>query len=128
MCRAPVMFGGGRAMANAFRLLAGSARPIPRASQRSRQRGSTVAGAKVLSIPPEYTGRPIAVPKTQLLRARTQHAELVALWVSHHHPRYVPLTDVDRPGTERGEPGDLGRLIVRAKVEMNTVLDGLRFG
>src|ERR1700680_3843007 len=50
MWSAPVMFGGGKAMVNAGRELRASAVPTPSSSQRSRQRGSTTAGAKVLSI------------------------------------------------------------------------------
>jgi len=52
-----------------------------------------------------------------------EYTELVALRISQHHPRNVPLFDVNPVCAEGDESRDLGILIVGAKVEMRAVLD-----
>ena len=58
-----------------------------------------------------------------------QHAELVALGISHHDPRWRALADVDPCGAERFEPADLGVLVAvsRREVEMESITTGLRW-
>lgn len=58
-------------------------------------------------------------------------AELIALRVGQHHPRHSWRLRVKHAGTEPGEPGHLGPLIVpvrRDQVQVQPVLDDLRLG
>lgn len=60
-----------------------------------------------------------------LLSQRAQDAELVALRVGHDHPSDVGLPDVDATRAETLQSFDLGALVVRAKVEVDSVLGRL---
>jgi hypothetical protein len=69
------------------------------------------------------------VPGRQLVRGkRLQDVELVTIWVGHDHPTDVALADADLAGAERLQPGDFGRLVGGAKIQVEPVLDGLAFG
>jgi len=57
----------------------------------------------------------------------TEHAELVALWVGQHNPRPFALSGVNPRRTEPDQPLDLRVTVVGTEVEMQSVLDRLRF-
>lgn len=58
-----------------------------------------------------------------------EDAELIAFGVGHDRPRNgVGLTDVDPTGAKRLRPCDRERLIVRAQVDVDSVLDLLGLG
>ena len=58
--------------------------------------------------------------------SRCKDAELVALRIGEHDPRLLPLTDVHPVGTQRQQAVHLGRLVIRAEVQVQTVLGYLR--
>src|SRR4051794_16495037 len=61
--------------------------------------------------------------------AGSQHTELVAVGIGHHHPVDLPLADVDASRTQRGQTLHLGPLVVAvgwSDVEVQSVLSGLR--
>jgi len=69
------------------------------------------------------------VPGRQLVRGqRLQDVELVTIWVGHDHPADVALADADLAAAERLQPGDFGRLVGGAKIQVEPVLDGLALG
>lgn len=56
-----------------------------------------------------------------------ENAELVALRIGQNHPRNVALSNVNTRRSEREKSPNLGGLIVRTKIDMETVLALLRF-
>jgi hypothetical protein len=57
--------------------------------------------------------------------SRSQNAELVTFWVSHDDPCDISLTDVDPSRPELLQASNFGFLIVRTKVEVDSVLSRL---
>jgi hypothetical protein len=55
-----------------------------------------------------------------------ENAELVALRIGQNHPRNVALSNVNTRRSERDESPNLGGLIVRTKIDMETILALLR--
>ena len=60
------------------------------------------------------------------LLSGSQNAELVAFWILKYSPRLLALTNIDPAGTQSDHPLDLGRWIVRPKIEVKTILCYLR--
>jgi hypothetical protein len=59
-------------------------------------------------------------------RARSEHAEFIALRVPKHNPGLLALTYVRWGGSQRQQSLDLGVPVVRPKVEVQPILDRLR--
>lgn len=61
------------------------------------------------------------------LRGRlSQDAELIPLWVGEDHPGRVALTNIDQPGSQGGQSGDLMLLVVGPQIDVQSVLLDLR--
>jgi hypothetical protein len=58
---------------------------------------------------------------------RSQHAKLVAFWICHNDPGDISLTDLNPGSPELFKALNLGFLIVRAKVEVDSVFSSFLF-
>ena len=76
--------------------------------------------------PASSAGPASAASVSSVQLSRTQHTEFVALGIGQHNPRLKALADVGLRSTEIEEPRDLLVLIVGPKVQVQTILGGLR--